>query len=101
MRKHSAVCFEVDHLDNMANWQSVIAHGQFDEIRDSGLRKEALHRLFDRKLPFINSETMRLSKEWPFVPVDVNKIDGVTFRIRLEEKTGRYERMEALAAHIC
>jgi len=92
MRNHPEVCFEVDHLQNMANWQSVIAHGKFEELKDLALKQDALERLHGRILPLVSSETMHLSKDWPFAPADVNKIDGVTFRIRLEEKTGRFER---------
>jgi len=97
MRKHPLVCFEVDHLHNMANWQSVIAHGQFEELSDPALRKDALERLHGRILPLVSSETTHLSKDWPFAPADMNRIQGVTFRIRLEKKTGRFEKSPAPA----
>jgi nitroimidazol reductase NimA-like FMN-containing flavoprotein (pyridoxamine 5'-phosphate oxidase superfamily) len=97
MRRHPIVCFEVDHLQNMANWQSVIAHGRFEELNDLALKKEALERLNGRVLPLVSSETTHLSKDWPFAPADATKIDGVTFRIRLEEKTGRFEKSPAPA----
>ena len=45
MRKHPIVCFEVDHLQNMANWQSVIANGRFEELKDLALKKDALEGL--------------------------------------------------------
>ena len=32
MRKNPDVCFEVDSMQNMANWQSVIVWGKFEEI---------------------------------------------------------------------
>ena len=32
MRMNPAVCFEVDHMDDMANWRSVIATGRFEEL---------------------------------------------------------------------
>lgn len=32
MRKNPDVCFEVDKMENMANWQSVIAWGTFVEL---------------------------------------------------------------------
>jgi nitroimidazol reductase NimA-like FMN-containing flavoprotein (pyridoxamine 5'-phosphate oxidase superfamily) len=97
MRKHPVVCFEVDHLQNMANWQSVIAHGRFEELKDPALRKDALDHLHGRVLPLVSSETTHLSKDWPFAPADVNRIVGVTFRIRLEEKSGRFEKSPAPA----
>lgn len=97
MRRHPDVCFEVDHLQNMANWQSVIAHGRFEELRDPELRRDALERLHGRILPLVSSETTHLSNDWPFRPGDMNNIQGVTFRIRLEEKSGRFEKSPAPA----
>lgn len=91
MRKNPIVCFEVDHLQNMANWQSVIAHGRFEELPAGELRNDALQRLHGRILPLVSSETTHLSKDWPFPSNELGKIEGVTFRIRLEEKTGRFE----------
>jgi nitroimidazol reductase NimA-like FMN-containing flavoprotein (pyridoxamine 5'-phosphate oxidase superfamily) len=97
MRKNPAVCFEVDHLQDMANWQSVIAHGRFEELKAPQLRIDALQRLHGRVLPLVSSETTHLSHDWPFAPAELDKIEGVTFRIRLEEKTGRYEKSPAPA----
>jgi nitroimidazol reductase NimA-like FMN-containing flavoprotein (pyridoxamine 5'-phosphate oxidase superfamily) len=97
MRKNPFVCFEVDHLQNMANWQSVVAHGKFEELTDKELRKDALQRLHGRVLPLVSSETTHLSRDWPFAPSELNRIEGVTFRIRLEEKSGRFEKSPAPA----
>jgi len=92
MRENPFVCFEVDRLQNMANWQSVISHGKFEELKDGQLRNEALQCLHRRVLPLVSSETMYLSNDWPFQPAEFSKIEGVTFRIRLDKKTGRFER---------
>lgn len=92
MRKNPKVCFQVDHFNDMANWQSVIAYGEFEELTDPLLRKNALQKLHERVLPMISSETVHLSADWPFIPKEINKIKGVTFRILVEDKTGRFER---------
>jgi uncharacterized protein len=92
MRKNPKVCFQVDQFLNMANWQSVIAYGEFEELTDPQLRKNAMQKLHSRIMPMISSETVHLSADWPFVPVEINKIPGVTFRILVREKTGRFER---------
>lgn len=97
MRQHPLVCFEVDKLHDMANWQSVVAHGRFEELTDPSLRQDALQKLHERILPVVSSETTHLSPDWPFAPAELNKIKGITFRIRLEEKSGRYEKSPALA----
>lgn len=91
MRKNHKVCFEVDVLTNLANWKSVIAWGEFEELNNSTDRHHALQHLLDRILPVITSATTKISPEWPFIPADMNSIKGVVFRIRLKQKTGRFE----------
>ena len=97
MRKNPQLCFEVDQMHNMANWQSVIAWGTFEELTDVTERNKALHLLHERILPMISSETAHLSPDWPFPPAELNKIPGITFRIRLGEKTGRCEKSHSQA----
>jgi nitroimidazol reductase NimA-like FMN-containing flavoprotein (pyridoxamine 5'-phosphate oxidase superfamily) len=91
MRENPNVCFQVDNTRNLDNWKSVVAWGGFEEITEKEHRLEALHKLNARALPVVSSETMRVSKTWPF-PDDEEKIKGIFFRIRLTEKTGRFEK---------
>ncbi len=97
MRKNPKVCFQVDNMQNMANWQSVIAWGEFEELTSPEPRKAALEKLVQRVLPFISSETTHLSPYWPFPPDDVSSIKGIVFRIRLDKKTGRFENHQPSA----
>ena len=94
MRKNPKVCFEVYRMENMGNWQCVIGWGNFEELTDEGERAAALHTLLKRDLPIITSRTVQLTSEWPFVPDNLNEIKGIVFRIKLDKKTGRYERTE-------
>jgi len=94
MRKNPRVCFQVDNMKDMANWESVIAWGQFEELADQGERDKALQILINRQLPPVSSETTHLGGIWPFPPEDLNTIEGIIFRIMLTEKTGRFERSE-------
>lgn len=91
MRKNPDVCFEIDNLENMANWKSAICWGEFEELTDKEERNKALKILLERPLPFIASKTVQLSPQWPFPPSDYNLIGGIVFRILLKEKTGRFE----------
>lgn len=34
MRKHPGVCFQVDRIENLVNWRSVLVWGKFQELRD-------------------------------------------------------------------
>jgi len=91
MRKNPKVCFQTDQQDDMANWRSVVAWGEFEELNDPVERTAGLQKLLHRKLPLISSETTHLSPLWPFAPVDVMDIPGIIYRIRLTKKTGRFE----------
>ncbi len=91
MKENPEVCFEVDSLEMMATWKSVIAWGKFEEITNKEERSKALKVLLSRVYPFISSKKMQLGDQWPFVPDDPNEIKGIVFRIKLREKTGKYE----------
>ncbi len=94
MRENPKVCFEVDIMENMANWKSVIAWGEFEELIDPEERKRAIQILLDRTLPIITSSTVRITPYWPFPPTDLNEVEGIVYRIKLNEKTGRFEKNE-------
>jgi uncharacterized protein len=94
MRKNPVVCFEVDHVQDMGNWKSVIATGRFEELsgRDAIVAMDVLIKRFvaverpDQPHP---SYIFRESE------VEPSRRDGreiVIFRIRIAEKTGRFER---------
>lgn len=91
MRQNPHVCFQVDNTRNLANWKSVITWGEFEELEEEAARQNALRCLNARLLPVISSTTMRLAAAWPFTDEE-EQTDGILFRIRLTEKTGRFER---------
>ena len=97
MRQNPKVCFEVDTMENMANWQSVISWGNYEEVTDKNEREEALKKLLNRELPILTSKTVQLTPNWPFLPEDINSIGGIVFRIKLSIKTGRYESSDDLS----
>lgn len=92
MRKNPKICFQIDDTKDLSNWQSAILWGEFEELAREPERTRALRKLTERKLPLISSETMQLTSQWPFQDEDVSKISGVVFRIRITEKTGRFEK---------
>lgn len=92
MRRNPRICFEVDNTRNLANWQSVIGWGDFEELRDADDRANALRVLNARSLPYLSSETMHITPQWPFPAESVNDIQGIFFRVKLEDISGRYER---------
>jgi nitroimidazol reductase NimA-like FMN-containing flavoprotein (pyridoxamine 5'-phosphate oxidase superfamily) len=95
IRKNQRVCFQTDTMENMANWKSVIAWGDFKELTVSSERNIALEKLLQRKVPGIASKTLQLSPLWPFsTSQNLDKIEGIIYCIRLTEKTGRFEKSD-------
>jgi uncharacterized protein len=92
MRKNPKVCFQVDNMKNLANWQSVICWGEFEELTNEPGKKMALEKLNARVLPMVSSETMHITPEWPFPADRTEQVKGIFFRIKLTEKTGRFEK---------
>lgn len=92
MRSNPNVCFEVDHVDNMANWQSVIAWGTYEELKGKEA-EDALQQIINRIHPLITSETTvpRHSLERPHAPINLH-IQLVVFKINITEATGKFEK---------
>jgi uncharacterized protein len=91
MRKNPRICFQVDEMRDMANWKSVILQGEFEELTQPEDINHALHTLLGRYLPVISSVTTHLGRFWPFQQLDYSDLDGIVFRIRILEQTGRFE----------
>lgn len=94
MRENPEVCFEVDSWSNLANWQSVIAWGRFEELSGDAA-KAAMQLLVSRFLPLMTSETATPSHG--LAPSSAHGHDAggrraSLFRIVLGEKTGRFEK---------
>ena len=49
MRNNPEVCFQVEEMRDMANWNSVITWGNFEEINDEMERRKALHIIIRSK----------------------------------------------------
>jgi nitroimidazol reductase NimA-like FMN-containing flavoprotein (pyridoxamine 5'-phosphate oxidase superfamily) len=91
MRKNPRVCFEVEEMKDMANWKTVIAWGEFEELKNDQDRRQGLQLLVNRILPLVSSETTHLHHDWPFASNDLHEIKGIVFRIHLKRKSGRFE----------
>jgi uncharacterized protein len=93
MRANPNVCFQVDQRENLANWRSVIAWGVFEELQGKAAL-DALQILVARMLPLVTSETLRLPDDL-FLAASKPMADtpkNVIYRIRLVERTGRFEK---------
>lgn len=92
MRKNPEVCFEVEEIQSIFRWQTVIAWGRFEEITDSQERGRAMQGLIHKIMPMVSDPAQH-----PFHAISVNeydietKIELVLYKIILSSKTGRFE----------
>ena len=98
------VCFEVDESDDVVNWRSVIAWGDFEEVEGLaalGVMQLLVGRLERSALGSARTPqtTPRMTHgsggAMPDLPVHAADVPGrapVAFRIHLSSRTGRFER---------
>jgi nitroimidazol reductase NimA-like FMN-containing flavoprotein (pyridoxamine 5'-phosphate oxidase superfamily)/nucleotide-binding universal stress UspA family protein len=59
MRENPNVCFQVDHIQSLADWESVIVFGVFRELQDRDA-VDAMQRIHDRLASLVGDEDV-----WP------------------------------------
>lgn len=89
MRENPDVCVEVDHMDDLANWRSVIAWGRYEELIGVEAIK-AMQKLVLRMTPLLTSETAISTHGLGSSHTSTER--AALYRIRLTRKTGRFER---------
>ena len=92
MRKNPKVCFEVDSMENMSNWRSVIAWGEFEELTDPEDREKGMQILWDHIMPYMTGETTVQHSMKDAHGKYIEAMQGVMYRVKLSKKTGRYEK---------
>ncbi len=93
MRENPKVCFQVDAMEDMTNWRSVIAWGVYEELKKEKDQRNALKIIFDRFVPYATSESVRPAHDFTHAPEVVEKgKKAVVYRIKVLEKTGRFEK---------
>lgn len=92
MRKSPRVCFEVDDMKKLTHWQSAIAWGEYEEIESEEGKLNVFKLFSDRLAELEASETMKPSYRMPNPHPHNAEVKAITFRIRVYEKTGRFEQ---------
>jgi nitroimidazol reductase NimA-like FMN-containing flavoprotein (pyridoxamine 5'-phosphate oxidase superfamily) len=92
MRANPEVCVEVDHVENLANWKSVIAWGRFEELHGKAAI-DAMQLLVARFTPLMATHATTPTHGRPSASeTDSSVPHAAVFRIVLEKRTGRFER---------
>jgi nitroimidazol reductase NimA-like FMN-containing flavoprotein (pyridoxamine 5'-phosphate oxidase superfamily) len=90
MRANPNVCFEVDHIVDLAHWSSVIAWGIYEELSGAPEERAAALLLSRRLGPLHTSATALMHPRIHGIAQESSRT--TLFRIRPTEKTGRFER---------
>ncbi|KYG82483.1 pyridoxamine 5'-phosphate oxidase family protein [Roseivirga echinicomitans] len=92
LRANPSVCFQVDHITDMANWQSVVVQGKFQELE--GEEKEsALQLLTTRLMPIKTGESNQPKYGMEKIHSHVKPFTKfITYRIQILEQSGRFEK---------
>jgi uncharacterized protein len=92
LRKNPNVCFEVDIMTDMRNWQSVIVFGKFEELTKK-LAEKAREILFGRVFTLMTSSTVHAHEHENTAELkDEGRVRVVMYRIKIKKMTGRFER---------
>lgn len=98
IRSNPRVCFEVDVVESLECWRSVVGWGTWEELKGLDAVR-ALDLLLDRLAPLSATEPAAMHAAASSTPhgiaenrIRLRSTKGIFFRIRLDTKTGRYER---------
>lgn len=80
LRAHPRACLQVDEIENNFEWRSVIAYGNFEEIRVPSDRRSILSKLLGR-FPLLTPVESVMAQ-------DASAPDSIVFRIRIDRITG-------------
>jgi len=80
LRTHPRACLQVDEIASDFEWRSVIAYGNFEEIRVPSDRRSILGKLLAR-FPLLTPVESAMAR-------DAGAPDSVVFRIRVDRITG-------------
>lgn len=82
LQANPKTCLQVDEVDDLFRWKSVIAFGEYEEVQDAGDRKHILDT-FQRRFSLLTPAAA--------IGPDKRPGDVVAFRINMKRITGRME----------
>lgn len=91
IRKNPTVCFEVDQMMDIRNWQSVVICGQLEELKN---KAAAVGReiLLDKEFSLLTTTSIHAHEhEVTTVLHDERRMKEILFRIKIKKVSGRYQ----------
>ncbi|HLN97192.1 MAG TPA: pyridoxamine 5'-phosphate oxidase family protein [Pyrinomonadaceae bacterium] len=83
LRVHPRACLQVDEIEDGFNWRSVVAYGNFSELRLPGERRSVLAKLLAR-FPLLTPVESVMAH-------DAGAPESIVFRIVIDRITGMAE----------
>ena len=92
LRENPNICFEVDRMTDMNNWQSVLVFGTFEELKGNDADK-ARDLLFGNVLSLMTSSSVHKHEhDAKGVVDDSSRVKYYMYRINIKQMTGRFEK---------
>lgn len=92
MRNNPKVCFQVDEIRSIFQWQSVVAWGTFEEVTDVAESERLMQGLIHRIMPLANEPGDHPSHGITENDYDIgNGVDLIIYKIHIDKMTGRFE----------
>ncbi|MCD0487825.1 pyridoxamine 5'-phosphate oxidase family protein [Pedobacter sp. MC2016-14] len=92
LRNNPEVCFQVDIIESLVKWQSVIAWGTYQEITNRKELQKAMHEIISHIMPLMSDTEGHPSHGITESESDVGgSVDLILYKIPLNKKTGRFE----------
>jgi len=93
MRKNPNVCFEVDEIESIFRWNSVITWGKFEEITDIDEKQQAMQAIIHRIMPLVTTPAGHPSHGIADNDYDIGtRVELIVYAIKVTKKTGRFEQ---------
>lgn len=92
LRKNPNVCFEVDIVSNISNWQCVIVSGKFEELKKKDA-EDARRILYDNVFTLLTERIVHSHEHAVETTLDDNnRVKNIMYRIRIEKISGRFQK---------
>lgn len=94
MRKNKLVCFQVDQIDQLDAWRSVLVQAVYQELKSPKDIEMASKQINDRFGVLWNWDVTRMPVPDLTSPERVEKpLKAVYFRLKINDSSGRYEKI--------